>query len=107
MSISSPDFDSIKQINVYGVEYWSARDLMALLGYGKKWQNFESVIKNAIVACKETGNMVQNHFTCVSKMVKLGSSAERQVKDYYLSRNRDTAQRTSLTRPFRPLLPVW
>ena len=28
-----PDFDSIRQTNVYGVEYWSARDLMPLLGY--------------------------------------------------------------------------
>jgi DNA-damage-inducible protein D len=31
-----PDFDSIKQENVYGIEYWSARDLMPLLGYGRK-----------------------------------------------------------------------
>jgi len=22
----APDFDSIKQLNVYGIEYWSARD---------------------------------------------------------------------------------
>jgi len=25
---NGPDFDSIKQINVYGIEYWSARALM-------------------------------------------------------------------------------
>jgi hypothetical protein len=40
-----PNFDSIKQINVYGIEYWSARDLMPLLGYGNKWQNFENVMR--------------------------------------------------------------
>ncbi len=28
-----PNFDSIRQENVYGVEFWSARDLMPLLGY--------------------------------------------------------------------------
>jgi hypothetical protein len=39
MSIQSPDFDSIKQINPYGVEYWSARDLMPLLGYAKKMKS--------------------------------------------------------------------
>ncbi len=40
MNGQSPDFDSIKQINPYEVEYWSARDLAPLLGYNK-WQNFE------------------------------------------------------------------
>jgi len=86
MSIQSPDFDSIKQINPYGAEYWSARDLMPLLGYAKKWQNFESVIKNAMIACEKSGNDTGNHFTEASKMVRLGSGAERKVKDYYLSR---------------------
>jgi DNA-damage-inducible protein D len=86
MSTQAPDFDSIKQANAYDVEYWSARDLMPLLGYGKKWQNFESVIKNAMVACEETGNIVQDHFTAASKMVQLGSGAGREVKDYNLSR---------------------
>lgn len=36
MSIQAPDFDSIKQINPYGAEYWSARDLMPLLGYARR-----------------------------------------------------------------------
>jgi hypothetical protein len=27
----TPDFESIKQTNPYGVEYWSARDLRPLL----------------------------------------------------------------------------
>jgi DNA-damage-inducible protein D len=43
----APDFDSIKQTNMYGVEFWSARDLMPLLGYGKNWQNFEHAIQKA------------------------------------------------------------
>lgn len=29
----APDFDSIKQTNPYGQEYWSARELAPLLGY--------------------------------------------------------------------------
>jgi hypothetical protein len=65
--MSIPDFEAIKQINIYGVEYWRARDLMPLLGYGKKWQNFETVIKKAMVACSETGNIIEQHFTDASK----------------------------------------
>lgn len=83
---NQPDFNSIKQLNPYDQEYWSARDLMLLLGYGRKWQNFEAVIEKAMIACHETGNIVQNHFTDASKMVTVGSGAERKVKDYYLSR---------------------
>lgn len=82
----TPDFDSIKQINPYGVEYWSARDLMPLLGYGKKWQNFSDVIKKAITACTETGNIAGDHFTNASKMVLLGSGSQRSLADYHLSR---------------------
>ncbi len=29
-------FERIKQMNPYGIEYWSARDLMPLLGYKKE-----------------------------------------------------------------------
>jgi DNA-damage-inducible protein D len=81
-----PDFDSIKQVNPYGQEYWSARDLMPLLGYGRKWQNFEEVIKKAMTACKESGNLVEHHFTDASKPITGGKGAVQHVKDYYLSR---------------------
>lgn len=86
MSTPSPDFDSIKQANVYGIEFWSARDLMPLLGYGKKWQNFETVIKKAMTACTETGNIIEQHFTDASKSSAMPHGGEREVKDYYLSR---------------------
>jgi len=43
------DFESIKQITPYGIEYWSARSLAPLLGY-KKWQNFDVAIKRAMTA---------------------------------------------------------
>lgn len=81
-----PDFASIKQINMYGEEYWSARDLMPLLGYSKKWQNFESVIKKAMSACEESGFRVQDHFTDASKGIAGGKGSIQHVKDYYLSK---------------------
>lgn len=83
--IETPDFDSIKQINMYGEEYWSARDLGPLLGY-TQWRRFEEAIQRAITACEQSGNIVVNHFADAGKMVRLGSGAERTVKDYYLSR---------------------
>jgi len=79
------DFESIKQITPYGIEYWSARSLAPLLGY-KKWQNFDVAIKRAMTACEQIGQVVTDHFTEASKMVPLGSGAEREVTDYLISR---------------------
>ena len=33
-------FDSIKHVNEYEQEYWTARELFAVLGY-KQWRDFE------------------------------------------------------------------
>lgn len=56
----TPDFNVIKQTNIYGEDYWSVRDLMPLLDYGKKWQNFESVIKKAMPVCSPEGSSLKN-----------------------------------------------
>ena len=82
---NKPDFDSIRQLNEQGIEYWSARDLSKLLGYDK-WQRFEDVIKRAMIACEQVGQTIVNHFTGSGKMVDVGSGATRRLKDYYLSR---------------------
>jgi DNA-damage-inducible protein D len=81
----SPDFEKIKQVNVYDMEYWSARDLMPLLGYDK-WERFHNVIKKAMTACQESGNVVEDHFPSAGKIVELGANATRSVQDYTLSR---------------------
>src|SRR5712692_8088643 len=77
-SMSDPNFDSIKHLNPYNVEYWQERELMPLLGYGTKWQNFESVIKKAMVSCEKTGNIVADHFTDASKMIGTRYSAGKE-----------------------------
>jgi DNA-damage-inducible protein D len=84
METQSPYFESIKQISPYQADYWSARDLTPLLGYNK-WQNFEVAIKRAMTSCEQIGQNVTDHFTGVSKMLRLGSDTEREVKDYLLS----------------------
>jgi len=68
-----------------GVECWSARDLQELLGYSK-WENFEKVIQKAKEACKNAGELIENHFPDVRKMVEIGSNTERPVEDIALTR---------------------
>jgi DNA-damage-inducible protein D len=68
-----------------GVEYWFARDLMLELGYAQ-WRNFLEVVDKAKLACANAGQAVADHFADVSKMVPLGSGAERAVDDIMLTR---------------------
>jgi len=68
-----------------GVECWSARELQILLGYSK-WDNFEKVILKAKEACVNAGELLENHFPDVRKMVPIGSDAERQIIDIALTR---------------------
>lgn len=78
-------FESLKKLNQYGIEYWSARDLQSCLGYSK-WHGFEPTIKKAMESCEQSGNDPQNHFTGACKMVEIGSHTKRDVNDYHLSR---------------------
>jgi len=79
------DFESIKKVDENGVEYWEARELLPLLGY-EKWQNAEEVIARAARACINSGQDVDNHFTDISKMVKIGLDSVRKVNDWKLDR---------------------
>lgn len=78
-------FESIKHINEFGNEYWLARELMIALEY-TRWGNFEKVIEKAKLACELSENIVTDHFADVSKMVLIGSNAQRKQNDYELSR---------------------
>ena len=68
-----------------GVEYWLARELQELLGYSD-WRNFIKAVEKAKESCKTTGEDVLDHFVDVTKMVKIGSGAERKQDDIMLTR---------------------
>ena len=78
-------FESIRHVNEYGEEFWLARELQAALEY-KRWDKFSNVIEKAKNACKNSENIVSDHFSQVGKMVNIGSGVEREIDDYELSR---------------------
>jgi DNA-damage-inducible protein D len=81
----TPNFDSIRQISPYGVEYWSARDLSKLLGY-TSWRNFEVAINRAITSCEQVGKIPDDHFVGDNKPIKGDKGAVQNVKDFVLIR---------------------
>lgn len=78
-------FESIKHIRENGCEFWYARELAEVLEY-VQWRNFQKVIDRAVIACKNSGFEVSDHFAEVSKMVEIGSLTQRKLKDYELTR---------------------
>lgn len=78
-------FEERRQVNQHGAEYWSARDLQPLLGYSQ-WRRFEEAVQRAVTSCQQSGNDPKYHFVGAGKMVTLGSSIEREIPDFHLSR---------------------
>jgi DNA-damage-inducible protein D len=58
-------FDAIRQLDDDG-DFWSARDLMPLLGY-ERWERFETAVERAIVACHNSGSDHHAHFRAAAK----------------------------------------
>ncbi len=77
-------FEDIKKIRDDGSEYWSARELSLALGYSK-WENFNKVIKRAMIACENSGHQVFDDFPEVRKIVEAGATTKK-IKDYELTR---------------------
>ncbi len=63
------------------MEFWSARDLMATLGY-TTWRKFAETILRAQDACKTSNQPVDNHFLPAPAK----SSGGRPREDYFLTR---------------------
>ena len=77
-------FEDIKQIRADGTEFWSARELAPALEY-TIWENFQNVIKRAMIACENSGHSVEDDFPEVRKIVVAGITS-KTVTDYELTR---------------------
>lgn len=77
------NLESIKRVttDVQPVEFWSARDLMPMLGY-VTWRQFSEAIERAKISCKNSGFAVENHFLPAPAK----SSGGRPKEDYFLTR---------------------
>lgn len=79
-------FDSIKEIDSEGREWWNSRKLAKLLGYQKYW-NFERLLdKVTPFLQKEKGVELNEHVVEIEEMTQLGLGTARMVKSFMLSR---------------------
>lgn len=78
-------FDDIKQTRPDGSEFWSARDLMKLMGY-TAWRNFEVPLERAIRAAVNQNIDVTSQFAESRKLVERAQGGGNTHEDYHLSR---------------------
>jgi DNA-damage-inducible protein D len=92
-------FEEIKHIDENGNEFWYARELAPVLEY-VQWRNFSKVLDRAMLACKNSGFSIPDHFTKVGKTVEMPTkprkeggnfgfadlSKTKNITDYRLSR---------------------
>ena len=83
--IQSP-FDSIKEVDAEGHEWWNSRKLARLMGYMKYW-NFERLMdKVATFLQQEKGLELKEHMVEIEEMAQLNNGGYRQVTSFLLSR---------------------
>jgi len=79
-------FDSIKEVDAEGHEWWNSRKLARLLGYMKYW-NFERLMdKVATFLQQEKGLDLKEHMVEIEEMAQLNNGGYRQVTSILLSR---------------------
>ena len=77
-------FDVYRQEREDGTEFWSARDLMGLMGYSQ-WVTFENPLKRAMKAAENQNIAVQEAFYRSVKRIPAGKGYTEKT-DYELSR---------------------
>ncbi|GAA1453375.1 phage antirepressor KilAC domain-containing protein [Nesterenkonia lacusekhoensis] len=81
ITVHEAPFDQIKTTTPDGNEFWAARDLMPLLGYGADWRNFREAIDRAKSTAESQGQPVPALF--VDATEKTGG---RPRQNYRLTR---------------------
>lgn len=85
LSVHHTTFETIRQQDEAGNEFWSARQLAKVLEYSE-YRHFLPVVAKAREACKVSGYEPSDHIEDVLDMVEIGSGAKREVADIKLSR---------------------
>lgn len=80
---AASSFDAIRRTRPDGSEFWSARDLMPLLGYDR-WENFARCIKEAQRAAAITAG--EDNLRDVTKVVERESRGSINVPDVEMTR---------------------
>ena len=78
-------FEEIKHLSKDGNEFWYARELAVVLEY-IQWRNFIKVVERAMLACKNSGYELIDHFAEVSKTIDMPKTATKQIADFKLTR---------------------
>ena len=79
-------FESIKEVDAEGHEWWNSRKLARLMGYMKYW-NFERLMdKVATFLQQEKGLDLKEHMVEIEEMAQLNNGGYRQVTSFLLSR---------------------
>ncbi len=78
-------FESIRQTDTDGNEFWIARELAKVLDYSE-YRHFLPVIERAKEACRVSDHIVRDHFEDILEMVDIGSGAKREFAGIKLSR---------------------
>ncbi len=79
------NFENFAHTTEQGIEFWLARDLQHLLGYGK-WSNFQGVISKAKTSCEISGSTISDHFADISKTIAMPKGATKEIDDVMLTR---------------------
>ena len=78
-------FESIKEIDENGNEYWGARKLSKVLEYSE-FRHFLPVVERAKEACNNSGHSVADHFEDYLEEIEHGKGAKQQYDSVKLSR---------------------
>jgi DNA-damage-inducible protein D len=77
--------EAVKRITTEGTDFWTARDIHAILGY-PTWREFEAVIKRAEAAFVNNGVDPSHQIVLTHKLMIVGNGAQIKGEDYFLGR---------------------
>lgn len=77
---SQSPFDAIRRVRPDGSEFWSARELMPLLGY-EKWERFAETVERAVAALIAQGANVEENVSRLREPI-----AKTTREDFHLTR---------------------